>query len=139
VAAGDRGGDRRRVLLETTGLVDLGKSYYTASRVAWASHLVGGFLFGFGMTLASGCGSKVLIRTGAGSLKSLLTLVVLAIAAYMTLKGLFAVWRVNTLDTLRLDTSVFGAARSRSRFRSRSPPHSPPSLWRAAIFARAGR
>ena len=98
--------------LETTGLVDIGKSIYTTAQVAWASHLVGGFLFGFGMTLASGCGSKLLIRAGAGNLKSLLTLFVLAIAAYMTLKGLFAVWRINTLDTLRLNTGAFGAARS---------------------------
>ena len=98
--------------LEATGLVELGKSIYTAPRVAWASHLVGGFLFGFGMTLASGCGSKLLIRAGAGNLKSLVVLIVLAISAYMTLKGLFAVWRVNTLDTLRLDTSAFGAVHS---------------------------
>src|SRR5439155_15551056 len=98
--------------LEASGLVDLGKSIYAAPRVAWASHLVGGLLFGFGMTLSSGCGSKMLIRLGAGNLKSLVVLIVLAISAYMTLKGLFAVWRVNTLDALRLDTSAFGAAHS---------------------------
>jgi hypothetical protein len=98
--------------LEATGLADPGKSIYTTVQVAWASHLVGGFLFGFGMTLASGCGSKLLVRAGGGSLKSLVTLIVLAIAAYMTLKGLFAVWRVSTLDMLRLDTSAFGAAHS---------------------------
>src|ERR1700693_2573714 len=50
---------------------------------------VGGLLFGFGMTLSSGCGSKMLIRVGAGNLKSLVVLIVLAISAYMTLKGLF--------------------------------------------------
>jgi len=98
--------------LETTGLVDLGKSIYTAPKVAWASHLVGGFLFGFGMTLASGCGSRLLLRLGGGNLKSLVALLVLAVSAYMTLKGLFAVWRVNTLDTLRFDTAAFGAAHS---------------------------
>ncbi|HEV2978129.1 MAG TPA: YeeE/YedE family protein [Casimicrobiaceae bacterium] len=98
--------------LDASGLVELGKSIYTTPRVAWLSHLVGGFLFGFGMTLASGCGSKLLIRAGAGNLKSMVTLIVLAIAAYMTLKGLFAVWRVQTLDTMRLDTTAFGAAHS---------------------------
>ena len=98
--------------LETSGVADLGKSIYTTPRVAWLSHLVGGFVFGFGMTLASGCGSKLLVRAGAGNLKSMVTLIVLAIAAYMTLKGLFAVWRVHTLDTLHLDTSEFGAMRS---------------------------
>jgi uncharacterized membrane protein YedE/YeeE len=95
--------------LEASGLADLGKSIYTAPRVAWLSHLVGGFMFGFGMTLASGCGSRLLIRAGAGNLKSIVALIVLAIAAYMTLKGLFAVWRVHTLDTLHLDTAQFGA------------------------------
>ena len=98
--------------LDASGMVELGKSIYTTPRVAWLSHLVGGFLFGFGMTLASGCGSKLLIRAGAGNLKSMVTLIVLAIAAYMTLKGLFAVWRVQTLDTMRLDTTAFGAAHS---------------------------
>src|ERR1700757_1301655 len=43
-------------VLEVTGLVDLGKTIYTSPRIPWVSNLVGGFLFGFGMTLASGCG-----------------------------------------------------------------------------------
>ena len=98
--------------LQTSGLAELSKSIYTGPSIAWASHLVGGFLFGFGMTLASGCGSKMLIRAGAGNLKSLVVLIMLAMSAYMTLKGLFAIWRVNTLDTLRLDTRTFGAAHS---------------------------
>jgi uncharacterized protein len=99
-------------LLESTGAVDLSKSIYTAARVSWLSHIVGGLLFGFGMTLASGCGSKTLIRLGTGNLKSLIVLIVLGISAYMTLKGLFAVWRVNALDGFRFDTSALGASRS---------------------------
>lgn len=98
--------------LEASRLADLGKSIYTTPQVAWLSHLVGGFVFGFGMTLASGCGSKLLVRAGAGNLKAMVTLIVLAVAAYMTLKGLFAVWRVHTLDTLHLDTAKFGALHS---------------------------
>ncbi|HTS23427.1 MAG TPA: YeeE/YedE family protein [Casimicrobiaceae bacterium] len=98
--------------LETSGLADLSKSIYTGPSVPWLSHIVGGLLFGFGMTLASGCGSKMLIRAGAGNLKSLVVLLVLGISAYMTLKGLFAVWRVSALDPLRLDTRAFGAAHS---------------------------
>lgn len=98
--------------LQAAGLVDLSKTIYTTPRVAWLAHIVGGFLFGFGMTLASGCGSKTLIRLGAGNLKSLVVLIVLAISAYMTLKGVFALWRVNALEPLRLDTTTFGAAHS---------------------------
>ena len=48
------------------GLVDCRKTIYTGAKVAGCRSLVGGFLFGFGMTLASGCGSKTLIRVGGG-------------------------------------------------------------------------
>jgi hypothetical protein len=99
-------------VLTALGLVDLTKSFYTAPKVAWLSALVGGFLFGFGMTLSSGCGSKTLIRAGAGNLKSWVVLIVLAIAAYMTLKGLFAVFRTAALDPWRIDVSGLGAATS---------------------------
>jgi hypothetical protein len=80
--------------------------------VRWISCLVGGFLFGFGMTLASGCGSKTLIRAGAGNLKSVVVMIVLGISAYMTLKGLFAVWRVNALDPWHFDVAGLGAKTS---------------------------
>jgi uncharacterized membrane protein YedE/YeeE len=92
--------------LQAAGLVDFAKTIYTGAKVPWLSHLIGGFLFGFGMTLASGCGSKTLIRVGAGNLKSLVVLMFLAVAAYMTLKGAFAPWRANGLDPIRLDVGV---------------------------------
>jgi uncharacterized membrane protein YedE/YeeE len=93
-------------MLQTTGLIDIAKTIYTSGKVPWLSHLVGGFLFGFGMTLASGCGSKTLIRAGAGNLKSVIVLVFLAAAAYMTLKGVFAPWRANGLDVVRWDVGA---------------------------------
>src|SRR5689334_20317597 len=98
--------------LQDAGLVDLSKTIYTGPRVSWLSHLIGGFLFGFGMTLASGCGSKTLLRVGAGNLKSLIVLVFLGVSAYMTLKGVFAVWRADGLDPVRFDVGAVGAASS---------------------------
>ncbi|MGC2519443.1 MAG: YeeE/YedE family protein [Burkholderiales bacterium] len=84
--------------LQLAGLIDLSKTIYTTPNFTWFSYLVGGFLFGVGMTLGSGCGSKTLIRIGAGNLKSLVVAIMLAIAAYMTLKGLFGVFRVAAID-----------------------------------------
>ena len=84
--------------LHAAGLVDLSKSIYTGANFLWLSHLVGGFLFGVGMTLGSGCGSKTLIRVGTGNLKSLVVYVFLGIAAYMTLRGLFGAFRVGVLE-----------------------------------------
>jgi len=84
--------------LEAAGLIDLSKSIYPGPSFTWLSYLVGGFLFGVGMTLGSGCGSKTLIRVGAGNLKSLIVYVFLGIAAYMTLRGLFGAFRVGVLE-----------------------------------------
>jgi uncharacterized membrane protein YedE/YeeE len=95
--------------LQFAGLVQLDKSIYTGAQVSWLSHVVGGLMFGFGMTLGSGCGSKTLIRVGAGNLKSLVVLIVLAITAYMTLKGAFAGVRAFGLDPVRIG---FGAKAS---------------------------
>jgi len=85
-------------LLQLAGLVDLSKSIYTGPNLLWLSHIVGGFLFGVGMTLGSGCGSKTLIRIGGGNLKSFVVFVFLGIAAYMTLRGLFGAFRVGVLE-----------------------------------------
>ena len=85
-------------ILQVAGLVDLSKSIYPGPNFTWLSYLVGGFLFGVGMTLGSGCGSKTLIRIGGGNLKSLVVYVFLGIAAYMTLRGLFGAFRVGVLE-----------------------------------------
>ena len=89
--------------LQLAGLFDVSDSIYASSRLIWLSNLVGGVLFGIGMTLASGCGSKTLIRIGGGNLKSLIVLVFLAISAYMTMRGLFAIWRTRFLDSVSGD------------------------------------
>ncbi|HAF54126.1 MAG TPA: transporter [Thauera sp.] len=84
--------------LQWLGLFDASKTLYTGSRLTWLGHLLGGACFGIGMTLASGCGSKTLIRIGGGNLKSIVVFVFLAIGAYMTMRGLFGVWRVDFID-----------------------------------------
>ena len=84
--------------LHLAGIVDLGKSIYPGPNFTWLSYVVGGLLFGVGMTLGSGCGSKTLIRIGTGNLKSLVVYVFLGIAAYMTLRGLFGAFRVGVLE-----------------------------------------
>ena len=88
--------------LHLAGVVDLSKSIYPGPNFTWLSYLVGGFLFGVGMTLGSGCGSKTLIRIGGGSLKSLVVYVFLGIAAYMTLRGMFGALRVGVLEKAAL-------------------------------------
>ncbi|THF62880.1 YeeE/YedE family protein [Pseudothauera nasutitermitis] len=87
-------------VLQLGGLLDVSKTMYAGSRLIWLSHIVGGLLFGVGMTLASGCGSKTLIRLGGGNLKSLVVFVFVGISAYMTMRGLFGAWRMGLLDSV---------------------------------------
>jgi uncharacterized membrane protein YedE/YeeE len=84
------------------GWLQAAHSVYAGPQLIWLSNVVGGLLFGFGMVLASGCGSKTLVRVGGGSLKALVVFCVLALASYATLRGVFAVARVSTLDTVGL-------------------------------------
>jgi uncharacterized membrane protein YedE/YeeE len=85
------------------GWVDAGKSLYGAPRLTWLSALVGGLMFGFGMVLASGCGSKTLVRIGGGNLKSLVVFVLLGLSAFATLKGITGVARVATVDRVAFE------------------------------------
>jgi len=89
--------------LTAAGLLDPTKVLYASNRFIWLSALVGGLMFGFGMVLASGCGSKTLVRIGSGNLKSLVVFVVMGIASFATLKGITAVLRVATVDSVAID------------------------------------
>ena len=91
------------------GWIDADKTIYTSGRIIWLSASVGGLLFGFGMVLASGCGSKTLVRIGAGSLKSLVVFFVMGFFAFATLRGVIAVWRVKTVDTVAFEIPAGGA------------------------------
>ena len=87
-------------LMSYLGLIDPLKSMYTGSKFLWLSTIVGSTLFGFGMVLASGCGSKTLVRIGGGNLKSIIVFMVLGLSAYMTMRGFLGVIRINTLDSI---------------------------------------
>ncbi len=84
--------------LAAAGLLDPTRTFYTQARVPWLSLALGGLMFGVGMVLASGCGSKTLVRIGGGNLKSLVVFTVMAIAALAAMRGVFGVARVQWLD-----------------------------------------
>ncbi len=93
-------------LLQAQGYIDLNKSIYLTSNFTWLGHLLGGLLFGIGMTLGSGCGQRTLVRVGGGNLKSLVVLLVLGLTAYMTLRGLLAPVRINGIEVTNIDLAA---------------------------------
>jgi uncharacterized protein len=94
--------------LAWSGQVDLARSVVRRPVLPVLSLLLGGTLFGIGMTLAGGCANKNLLRLGGGSVRSLVVLVFVAISAYMTLKGLFGAWRASWLDPVAVDLGSRG-------------------------------
>jgi hypothetical protein len=96
------------LILEAAGVIaiqnkTLGASFppYRTAQFAWLRYLLGGLLFGIGMTLAGGCGSRTIVRVGGGSLKSLTVLAVASIVAYFMLwtdlyQKAFLVWIAPT-------------------------------------------
>ena len=85
VNIGDSGRMRAWVFAMVVDLSGVTFPPYRTANFAWIRYLIGGLMFGVGMTLASGCGNKTLVRVGGGNLKSLVVLVVGAICAYAML------------------------------------------------------
>jgi uncharacterized membrane protein YedE/YeeE len=83
---------------------------YLTPNFGWLGHIVGGTLFGIGMTLASGCGQRTLVRVGGGNLKSLVVMLLLGLTAYMTMRGLLALVRVNVFDPTNIGLADSGIA-----------------------------
>lgn len=94
--------------LSTTGQVDLSRAIMQRPTIAWLSLLVGGLLFGIGMTMAGGCANKNLVRVGGGSVRAIVVLVFMGIASYMTMRGLFGQWRASFLDPVTIDLAGAG-------------------------------
>lgn len=96
--------------LHGAGLIQIDKSIYLTSNFGWLGAVLGGLMFGFGMTMAGGCGNKTLVRIGGGNLKSVVVALVLGVFAYMTLRGLVALARVEMETLTNVDLKARGFA-----------------------------
>lgn len=72
------------IILEYSGLMSVDSSFppYRDNQIIWLENILGGLMFGVGMTLGSGCGNKTLIRIGGGNMKSILVFLVIGIVAF---------------------------------------------------------
>jgi len=72
------------IAMESMGIMNADAAFppYRSSQLIWGENIIGGIMFGVGMTLASGCGNKTLIRIGGGNIKSIMVLAIIAIIAY---------------------------------------------------------
>ncbi len=96
--------------LDAWGVTQLSQSMYLAPRINWIGAVAGGFIFGVGMVYAGGCPSRSLVRAGGGDVRSFVALLVMTVAAYATLSGVFGAARVSLDQTTAVNLSDSGLA-----------------------------
>lgn len=99
------------MILESTGMVDTStmRPPYRTAMFDWLRYILGGVMFGIGMTLGSGCGNKTLIRIGGGNIKSVFVLVIAAIFAYlMTKTDFYGVVFYSWMNPIAIDLAKHG-------------------------------
>jgi len=100
------------LIFEFSGAVSLPSDTfppYRTANFAWLRYVLGGFLFGIGMTLGSGCGQRTLVRVGQGNLKSLVVLVIASIFAYWMLwTDFFSIAFMSWINPTVVDLNRFG-------------------------------
>jgi len=94
--------------LSLQDMVALNDTMYLSTNFALIGYILGGFLFGIGMTLGAGCGQRNLVRVGGGNLKSVVVVIIMGITAYMTMRGLLAVVRIEVIEQGNVNLADMG-------------------------------
>jgi uncharacterized membrane protein YedE/YeeE len=71
-------------------LVSFANHRFAAADLPWLAVVAGGVMFGAGMVLTRGCMSRLTVLMGSGNLRALTVLLVFAVVAHATLKGVLA-------------------------------------------------
>ncbi|MEX0969037.1 MAG: YeeE/YedE family protein [Paracoccaceae bacterium] len=95
-------------VLVAAGFISFESHRFLSPSLPYAALIVGGLAFGAGMVLTRGCISRLSVLVAGGNLRAFTVLVIFAIIAHATLKGLLAPLRV-WLGSFTLD---LGAATS---------------------------
>ena len=94
--------------LSLQDMVALDDTMYLSTNFALFGYILGGFLFGIGMTLGAGCGQRNLVRVGGGNLKSVVVVIIMGITAYMTMRGLLAIVRIDVIEQGNINLADMG-------------------------------
>ncbi|NOX68863.1 MAG: YeeE/YedE family protein [Gammaproteobacteria bacterium] len=94
--------------MDARGVIDIREAAQLTANFGWLGHILGGILFGIGMTLSSGCGQRILVRVGGGNLKSLVVLMFVGLTAYMTMRGILSLVRVNAIEVTNINLAESG-------------------------------
>ncbi|WP_425403575.1 YeeE/YedE family protein [Hwanghaeella sp.] len=89
-------------LLAHYQLIDLSDTVHLLPRFAIAGPVLGGLIFGLGMAAVGTCGFGSALRAGSGDLRGLMTVGIIAIVGYTTIRGVLSVPRLSYIEPLSL-------------------------------------
>jgi len=92
--------------------VDLHQAFFRAPLLPLGGLVLGGLAFGFGMVIACGCSSRSLVNAAGGDLRALVTLIVMGLTGYMTVRGLLAPARIWLNEASGLNLASIGLSDS---------------------------
>lgn len=95
-------------LLAAAGLAATTDSFYLAPALPVAGSIAGGLMFGAGMALVGTCGFGAIVRLGGGSLRALVVLTGIALAAVAAQRGITGQLRAAVIDPLSIDLQWAG-------------------------------
>lgn len=81
------------------GLFSAAEARQMAVPGSWSGAIIGGLIFGVGMVLARGCSGRLLVLAATGNLRSVVSGLIFAVVAQMSLSGILSDFR-NTLASL---------------------------------------
>ncbi len=76
--------------MNLSGMIDLGTSRWLSAPGTLSGAIIGGLVFGVGMILARGCPGRLLVLGSTGNLRAILSGLVFAVVAQMSLHGAFS-------------------------------------------------
>lgn len=79
--------------LAFAGFVELGETRWLGQAGTISGAVIGGLIFGAGMVLARGCPGRLLVLAATGNLRAILSGLVFAVCAQVSLHGLLGPWR----------------------------------------------
>ncbi len=89
------------------GFLNTGETRFLAQTGSWSGAALGGLIFGVGMILARGCSGRLLVLGATGNLRSIVSGLIFAVVAQMSLRG----WLAPLRDKLA-GLSITGGGRN---------------------------
>jgi len=92
--------------LIAAGLLDPARTMYHTAPFSPLGSILGGLVFGYGMSLAGTCGFGALARSGGGDLRAFVIVLVMGVASYVMISGPLAAARVWLVDATTINTTL---------------------------------